>query len=94
MLYASTSAKGRQLPACNLALPTWFAPPALQVLIIHGQADALVPVGNSTRLAAMLPGAELVVLPACGHVPQEEQPRQFVGAIVDFLDQKQREHEA
>jgi len=61
------------------------------VLIIHGQADALVPVGNSTRLAAMLPGAELVVLPACGHVPQEEQPQQFVDAIVDFFDRKQGE---
>jgi len=78
------------LPATLRPL-TWLSLPAHQVLIIHGQADALVPVGNSTRLAAMLPGAELVVLPACGHVPQEEQPQQFVDAIVDFFDRKQGE---
>lgn len=60
------------------------------MLIIHGQADALVPVGNSVRLAAMLPGAEIVVLPACGHVPQEEQPQEFVDAIVKFLRHSQQ----
>jgi pimeloyl-ACP methyl ester carboxylesterase len=57
-------------------------------LIIHGQADALVPVSNSVRLAAMLPGAELVVVPSCGHVPQEEQPQRFADAVVHFF----REH--
>ncbi len=41
-----------------------------QVLIVHGENDALVPAANSRRLAAMLPGARLEVLPACGHNPQ------------------------
>ena len=46
-----------------------------------------MPVGNSQRLAAMLPGAEMVVLPACGHVPQEEQPQRFVDAVVEFFQE-------
>ena len=57
----------------------------LQVLIIHGDADGAVPLGNSVRLVAMVPGARLVTLPACGHVPQEEEPHAFVDAVVHFL---------
>jgi len=54
-------------------------------LIIHGQMDGAVPASNSRRLAAMLPSVRLVVLPGCGHVPQEEEPAAFADAIVEFL---------
>ena len=43
---------------------------AAQVLIVHGEGDALVPAANSRRLAAILPGATLQLLPRCGHNPQ------------------------
>ena len=49
--------------------------------------DAVLPVSNSRRLAAMLPGARLVVLPACGHIPQEEEPAAFADAVTAFLKQ-------
>lgn len=58
---------------------------AVQVLIIHGQQDRLVPVSNSRRLVQMLPGAELVELSACGHLPHEELPDQFIDTMQKFL---------
>ena len=59
------------------------------MLIIHGDADRAVPASNSVRLAGMVPGARLLVMPGCGHVPQEEEPQAFADAVVDFLQQLQ-----
>ncbi len=61
---------------------------ALPVLIIHGQEDALVPVRNSEALRRVLPGAELAVLPQCGHVPQEEQPQRVQELVCAFLQRR------
>lgn len=59
-----------------------------QVLIIHGKQDRLVPASNSRRLVQMLPNAKLVELDACGHLPQEEVPHQFVDIMQEFLKGK------
>lgn len=56
-----------------------------QVLVVHGTADALVPAWNSRRLAAGLPGARLVELGRCGHMPMEEAPERFMEALADFV---------
>ena len=58
---------------------------AAQVLIVHGDKDALVPLWNSQRLAAMLPGVTLKVYPDCGHLPMEEMPQRFVDTVAEFL---------
>jgi pimeloyl-ACP methyl ester carboxylesterase len=55
------------------------------VLVVHGTADALVPAWNSRRLAARLPGARLVELGVCGHMPMEEAPDRFLDALADFI---------
>jgi pimeloyl-ACP methyl ester carboxylesterase len=57
----------------------------LPVLVITGEEDRIVPAEESTRLAQALPHGSLVVIPACGHVPQEECPNQFLRAVRDFL---------
>lgn len=57
------------------------------MLVLHGEADALVPLSNSKRLAALIPGARLVVFKECGHTPQEELPQKFVDTVADFLDE-------
>lgn len=53
------------------------------LLLVHGAADATVPVANSRLLAAARPDARLVVLPAVGHeiawVPAAQR------AITDWL---------
>lgn len=58
---------------------------SLPVLVITGDDDRVVPTENSIRLAGEIPGAELVVLPGCGHVPQEECPQAFLDAVMAFL---------
>jgi pimeloyl-ACP methyl ester carboxylesterase len=54
-------------------------------LVISGDDDQIVPVENSIRLAEDIPGAELIILENCGHLPQEECPESFLNAIQDFL---------
>ncbi|RPJ44031.1 MAG: hypothetical protein EHM21_10660 [Chloroflexi bacterium] len=44
-----------------------------------------VPPEKSLRLAKEIPGAELVVFPNCGHVPQEECPQPFLEALEGFM---------
>ena len=58
---------------------------SVPVLVITGERDRIVPTRNSERLAAELPGAELVVIPDCGHVPHEECPEGFLQATTGFL---------
>ncbi|MCB0060719.1 MAG: alpha/beta hydrolase, partial [Caldilineaceae bacterium] len=56
-------------------------------LVLTGDSDAIVPLADSERLANTLPNAEYVVLPACGHVPQEECPARFMDAVEEWLQQ-------
>lgn len=54
-------------------------------LVIAGAEDAVVPPEESERAAALIPGAEFVTLPGCGHLPQEECPAAFLAALEGFL---------
>ncbi len=54
-------------------------------LVITGEHDSMVKKEESIRLASELPCAELLVVPDCGHLPQEEQPEVFVLAVRKFL---------
>lgn len=56
-------------------------------LVITGDDDRIVPTEQSVRLAGELPNASLVVIPNCGHVPQEECPEAFLEAVKNFLAQ-------
>jgi pimeloyl-ACP methyl ester carboxylesterase len=58
---------------------------SMPVLVITGDDDQIVPTENSIRLAEEIPGAELVVIPNCGHVPHEECPDAFLAATLDFV---------
>ncbi|MEY4388438.1 MAG: hypothetical protein RLZZ432_157 [Chloroflexota bacterium] len=54
-------------------------------LILWGAADSWVPLGRGEALRAVLPAARWVVLPGVGHVPFEEAPDAFEGALGDWL---------
>ena len=56
------------------------------VLLITGDQDRLVAPGDTRRVAAAQPRAELVVLPGCGHVPHEECTAAFLDAVSPWLD--------
>lgn len=55
--------------------------------MISGDDDQIVPVENSRRLAADIPGSELVILESCGHLPQEECPQAFLSTLENFMTQ-------
>ena len=57
------------------------------VLVISGDSDAIIPVSDSQKLHSELPNSELVILPSCGHVPQEECPDIFERAVSAWLSQ-------
>lgn len=57
-------------------LPAAMAP----ALFVHGEEDPLPPV-SSTGTAALIPGARVETIPACGHFPWLEQPEAFRAAV-------------
>jgi pimeloyl-ACP methyl ester carboxylesterase len=57
----------------------------MPVLVVTGDDDRIVPTTESIHLAGEIPGAELVVVPDCGHVPHEECPGAFLDAVEAFL---------
>ena len=54
---------------------------AVKTLIVHGTADAIVPIEHSRELARLLPDAELLEVEGSGHVPTMTRPDDVVAAI-------------
>ena len=55
------------------------------ILVITGDDDRIVPTANSEKLAGLLPGAKLSIIPQSGHLPHEEQPAAFLQALDPFV---------
>jgi pimeloyl-ACP methyl ester carboxylesterase len=56
-------------------------------LVVVGEQDKLIPLDRSQELAQSIPGARLVVVPECGHIPTLEQPQAATAALVEWLQQ-------
>ena len=54
-------------------------------LIVAGAADRMTPARHTASLSESIKGAQLVVLPACGHMMMVEQPDAALDALVAFL---------
>lgn len=54
-------------------------------LVISCSDDRLVPQPLAESLAASIPGAQLVILPECGHYPHVEQAAAFNVTLMKFL---------
>ena len=54
-------------------------------LVMHGEADALIPVADGRAFAAAIPGAKLVTYPGVGHVPMEQIPDRSAADLKAFL---------
>lgn len=75
------------LASRDLDLETRLEEIRVPTLVITGDDDRIVPTEDSIRLAGEIAGAELVILPSCGHLPQEECPEPFLEAVREFMDQ-------
>jgi 3-oxoadipate enol-lactonase len=74
-------AQDRDAPLERLAVPT---------LVITGEEDRVYPPELAQRMARRIPGAELAVLEACGHLSNLEQPERFNEVMLEFLRRHQK----
>ncbi len=54
-------------------------------LILHGDADSIVPVGNVYLIAQKMPGAAVHIFPGGGHMVHIEHAEIFNRVVLDFL---------
>jgi pimeloyl-ACP methyl ester carboxylesterase len=71
------------------AMAAWHGSERLRTLqcptvVVHGDADRLMPVGNGMRLAQLIPGASYVELPDVGHIVPMEAGHKLA-AIIEGL---------
>lgn len=59
-----------------------------RTLIIWGENDRWVPLHVGQRLNKELPASTLVVIPSCGHIPQEEHPDVTAKHMAEFIAAK------
>jgi pimeloyl-ACP methyl ester carboxylesterase len=59
---------------------------AVPTLVLHGEADPLVPVASGRRFAAAIPGARLITYADVGHLPQLEVAARSAADVAAFLD--------
>ncbi|QOD60333.1 alpha/beta hydrolase [Polaribacter haliotis] len=58
-----------------------------QTLLIWGAQDTWIPLDNGKRMNRILPNSKLVVLENSGHVPMEENPKESLNILKEFLDE-------
>jgi pimeloyl-ACP methyl ester carboxylesterase len=69
---AVASSPSRETALRSLSVPT---------LVIHGDADRLVPLGGGRATAALIPGARLEIVPGMGH----DYPPQYWDRMVELI---------
>ena len=57
------------------------------VLVLHGERDTFVGIGNSRRLAEALPNSEFHVIPEAGHYAWEDNPEPYLAHVLRWIDQ-------
>ncbi len=67
-----------------------FAGFPFPVVIVHGDADALIPVERGRQMKAALPAAHYVEIRGAGHLPMMESPEAVAGALKFFQTVKLR----
>jgi pimeloyl-ACP methyl ester carboxylesterase len=58
----------------------------LPTLVVHGLEDGLVPADRGRELAALIPGAQLELVPSCGHLLTTDAEDQVATAILSHLE--------
>ncbi|MBL7951485.1 MAG: alpha/beta fold hydrolase [Flavobacteriales bacterium] len=78
----AAASRGMALRPDRTGILRAFTPPAL---VITGAEDALMPLPTSEAMASAFPNAQLVVLPAAGHLSNVEAPDAFNTAVSTYL---------
>lgn len=59
-------------------------------LIIHGQDDKIIPVGNAEFIHKQVPNSQLAIFPLCGHALLLERPQFFVDLLLYFIENTEK----
>ncbi|HTH94417.1 MAG TPA: alpha/beta fold hydrolase [Rhodocyclaceae bacterium] len=76
----------RFLAETDLRASLTAEPPSQPALIIHGAVDTITPVSAGEWLADILPNAQRLILPHCGHAPLLTHVETVRAAILEFLN--------
>ena len=63
---------------------TLFSQFSFPVVIIHGDADDLIPIDRAREMKDLVPRAELVELKGVGHLPMLESPQETAKALLNL----------
>jgi len=69
-------------------LAKWLHRVKLPTLLVWGANDKFLPPAYASAWQKLIPAAQLVVIPDCGHLPHVEQPAAFAAALDTFLARK------
>ena len=67
-------------------LAKWLHRIAVPTLVVWGANDKLLPPAYASAWQKLVPGAQLVMIPDCGHLPHVEQRAAYVAALDSFFE--------
>ena len=56
------------------------------VLVVWGRQDAVLPMTSAADAREVMPQAQIQLIDQCGHLPMIERPKEFLAALLPFLD--------
>lgn len=62
------------------------------VLVLHGEHDTFIGMGNSRRLAEALPNSEFGVIPEAGHYSWEDNPEPYLDHVLRWIDKAESDN--
>jgi pimeloyl-ACP methyl ester carboxylesterase len=62
-----------------------YATLSYPLVVIWGDHDTLIPVSHYEKFRKDFPQAECLLIANCGHIPQEEAPKEVLAALLSFL---------
>lgn len=66
---------------CNPDLRKWLHRINVPTMILWGEGDKIFPVAYGHAFRELIPGAELRVIPECGHLPHQEKTDEFLAGV-------------
>jgi len=69
-------------------LHKWLHRVNVPVKIVWGEADKILPVAYAREFKRLMPGAEVEIIPRCGHLPQAERPEEFCDIVMRFAGKR------
>jgi pimeloyl-ACP methyl ester carboxylesterase len=67
-------------------LGKWLHRVRVPVKLIWGEQDKVWPAAMAAEYAKRIPGAEVAIVPRCGHLPQIEKPQEFCELVFGFAN--------